>query len=75
MWLTAHVSAAHYLAGTALEGASWLSVTPFHPDNIITFVLPDSLSSLCETFHPFYLATGSLSQPPTHFHPYCPLRG
>lgn len=25
-WLTAHVSAAHYLTGTALQGASWLSV-------------------------------------------------
>lgn len=82
MWLTAHVSAAHYLAGTGLRGAFWLSVTPFHPDSIISFVLPDSLSSLCETFHPFtfFFFSGDSElqssrkaeknkQLPAHFHP------
>lgn len=53
--------------GTALQGASWLSLRPFHPDSIMSFVLPDSLSSLCETFHPFFFfffaVTVSFSRP------------
>lgn len=86
IWLTAHVSAAHYLAGTALQEASWLFVTAFHPHSIISFVLPDSLSSFCETFHQFsfFFHDSELQstrkveknkQLPTQFHPCCLLRG
>lgn len=62
------------------------SPTPPHSDSLISFVLADSLSSLCETFHPFFSSfflselrsTGKAEknkQLPTHSRPCRPLRG
>lgn len=46
-----------YLTETALQMASRASVMSFHLDDIIYFVLPNSLLSLYVTFHPFFAAT------------------